>query len=330
MKHIKIGTDAQRTPQYMTAGRSLAEDPGPSGHGRTARERPASHTGLSTAHISPQEKPAFELITHLGGTYTKLKGTGQATGGGSRGCIGGFSRSSRQRLQRRMASINVAEVFPHRSFVTLTYPGQFPACRKEWKRHLDAFFKRLFRKYNVQAVVWKLEPQKRWAPHYHLIVITDDPLDREWTAQAWFEIVGSGRPEHLRAGTQCDPIRSWRGVLSYASKYLGKVEERSLPSYWRNPGRWWGVRGKLPIEAITQALTKEEGTKVRRVMRRFLQAKFGRKVKVFSAASGLAAYLPDEDAFQLIAWAIDEPARPARGTLSSKVPPGGVDTDEIR
>lgn len=204
-----------------------------------------------------------------------------------------------------MASIDEGEVLPNRSLITLTYPGQYPACAKEWKRHLDTLLKRLQRKYMVQAVIWKLEPQKRGAPHYHLLAFTSGSIDRTWVAQAWYEVVGSQRIEHLLAGTQCDPIKSWRGVICYASKYLAKVVEESLPNFWSTAGRWWGVRGKLPIQAITQTLTRSEGFKVRRVMRRYLKCRTGRKTKTWGIFSGLAVFLADVEACRLLNWALN-------------------------
>lgn len=275
---------------------------------------------MQLANDSAQTESPFEFVVHLGGSYHKLKGTSPGNGGGKRGRVTGFSDASRKRLQRKLASVNEGCVVAHRHFLTLTYPGQYPACGREWKRHLDTFIKRLMREYDVQALVWKLEPQKRLAPHYHLLVFASMPVDRSWVAFAWYDIVGSGRPEHLKAGTQCDRIKSWRGVLSYASKYLGKVvQSGDLPNFWCDAGRWWGVRGELPIEEITTCLTRQEGFKVRRVIRKMVERRCGIKITTWSIYSGLGCYVSDEDAFRLIGWAMktcddvkpgDDPPRP--------------------
>lgn len=304
--HVEGGSfhpDGPGQEDNADAGRAAAGGSGPFRAGGS--RQPARGSGLSTAHNSPEEGEGFELITHRGGTFTKLAGIGRSNGGGARGKVGGFSRASRQRLQRKLASINEEDVQPHRSFVTLTYPGQYPACGREWKRHLDVFIKRLERAYDVQAIVWKLEPQDRMAPHYHLLVFADALVDKAWLSQAWYEVVGSQRVEHLAAGTQCQEIRSWKGVLSYASKYIGKVHKGKLPLFWADAGRWWGVRGKLPIEPITQSLTRREGFKVRRVMRKFLRRKYGRPIKVWEPLAGLACYLSDVDALRLAMWCLD-------------------------
>ena len=59
---------------------------------------------------------------------------------------------------------------------------------------------------------------------------------REWLSLARFEIVGSDDLAHLRAGTNVAQVRSSRGVMFYASRYIAKIEGTGPPV-----GRWWGV-----------------------------------------------------------------------------------------
>ena len=130
-------------------------------------------------------------------------------------------------------------------FITLTYPGQYPEEGKEWKRHLKNFIHRLVYKFPEACGVWKLEPQKRGAPHYHLLIWGVEYYDLwKFTGKNWFEVVGSGDINHLKAGTQVKKIDSWRGVVSYTSKYIGKVIN---DVGWGEVGRYWGVfqRDKL-------------------------------------------------------------------------------------
>jgi hypothetical protein len=97
--------------------------------------------------------------------------------------------------------------------------------------------------------VWKLEPQRRGAPHFHLLLFgLEEGLSKDWLSRSWYEVVGSGDERHLRAGTRVEGIRSWRGVMSYAAKYLGKLE--SLPKDWLGGvGRWWGVHNRGAMRA---------------------------------------------------------------------------------
>ncbi len=190
-------------------------------------------------------------------------------------------------------------------FITLTYPAQFSADPQDWKRDLDAFLKRLKRHFRIVAVVWKLEPQERGAPHYHLLVFRLEDIPRQWVSQAWYEIVGTGRAEHLRAGTRVEVIRSWNGVMSYASKrYMGKVIEH-IPTWWKNPGRFWGVSGSLPIHWYEGRLSAVEFRNAVRVGRRWLSRKLGRRVRVFPSM-GLTLRLASHAALRLVAWVMQE------------------------
>jgi hypothetical protein len=131
-------------------------------------------------------------------------------------------------------------------FVTLTYPGRWAGDWKRWKRDLDTWRRRLFHRCPRAAFVWKLEPQVRGAPHFHLIVIGVPFLAKAWLSRSWYEVVGSGDPKHLVAGTNVQQVRSHRGVKSYAAKYTAK--QQKLPESWQDGvGRWWGVYGRARL-----------------------------------------------------------------------------------
>jgi hypothetical protein len=88
-------------------------------------------------------------------------------GGGRRGYIKGFSKNSRRRLLEMIASVKRDADLPN--FMTLTYPANFPTVERA-KRDLKVFLQRLDRAYPGSGYIWKLEPQERGAPHYHLLV----------------------------------------------------------------------------------------------------------------------------------------------------------------
>lgn len=263
--------------------------------------RSAMCSGLSTAHISPQTS----ITVHEGGTLVKLARSGQGQkGGGKRGRVGGFSASSRKRLVRFMASLNpVAMGAESTDFVTLTYPRTFPADGRAWKRDLDAFCKVLGRHPDVTAWVWKLEPQKRWAPHFHLVVFGRAALDPEWVADAWWRIVGEGGADHRAAGTQTQPVRSWSGVLHYSAKYIAKIDHADdLPEFWRNVGRWWGKGGDFVIDDETIALTDAQFFAIRRVLRRWQERQTGRRCRTWGR-SGISSFMAHPEALRLATWA---------------------------
>ena len=189
-----------------------------------------------------------------------------------RGKIGGFTVKARGRLMTICACIrrDAAALF-----VTLTYPSAWDGDPKRWKRDLDAFGKWLRREFPGCSAIWKLEPQQRGAPHFHLLVWGIAFLHHQRLARRWFEIVGSNDPRHLAAGTRVEAVRSRNGVMRYASKlYMGK--DFQMPAGWEHVGRFWGVIGRADLPLSKCETFVEPSTvmaRFRRIVRRFLHAK---------------------------------------------------------
>lgn len=319
----------------------------------STRKPPADALGLSTAHIAPPlfdlreeglerlasclrqaaAKRAFRegegsrqaahrppsLTSARGGAYSDLSpggAPGRAVGGGKRAEITEFSKASRRRLMRLLNSVDRDRAaLPY--FVTLTYHRNWPKDRGGRKRHLDAFRKRLERKLGRFPAVWRLEFQKRGAPHYHLLLFLEpgqvarefgqgrrelrrEALSRLRCAVSWLwhEVAEPDSPEHFVAGTQVQEVRSWRGVNAYAAKYMAKLEK--LDPSAAPIGRFWGLwrRDLLPISHQLTTISEEHYYRLRRVFRRYSGMKLRntrehRRVSCFlghAAANRLLAY----------------------------------------
>jgi hypothetical protein len=192
-------------------------------------------------------------------------------GGGLRGCVKGFSFASRRRLLRCLASIDKAASSVTPLFVTLTYPNKWDEDPKSWRKNLRAFIKRLDREFGESAVFWRLEFQKRGAPHFHLMVwdVKATHKFRKWVSLAWYRVVASQDPKHLKAGTNVQRCKSWNGASAYLSKYLAKPSDgEHEPNEFS--GRCWGIENRKHLSfspnswlvAIKQALA------IRRAMHR--------------------------------------------------------------
>jgi hypothetical protein len=133
-----------------------------------------------------------------------------------------------------------------------------------------AMFKRLGRKAPRLAAVWRLEYQERGAPHLHIILYNMPFVDKTWIQQAWGEIVGQERPF-----TRIESIRSYKRLMSYASKYAAKMEDRGfntvtylavgvgIETYGElTAGRVWGVfnRRGLPFAEKKEAFVPLDGS----------------------------------------------------------------------
>ncbi len=263
---------------------------------------PAAVT-LSTLHISPQDWPGVSWIG--GASLLKVSKGGHCTApeGGLRAQIQGFSDDSRRRLLRTIARVRRDAPLP--MFVTLTWPEAFPSAR-DAKRFLDRFLKRLRREFPGVGLIWKLEPQQRGAPHFHMLVwgVALDPL-RAFVPGAWFAIAGGGDVKHLlwhlgafgNGNKHCvQKVRSWRGVWNYAAKYLGKTFE---VSGWDRPGRYWAVvsRGNIPFgEEQYQEVSWHEAIQLQRYQRRFAHMKpHGRSLTILCDADQWVSRLVRRD-----------------------------------
>ena len=245
---------------------------------------------LSTAHKSTQNgtgngavmvrKPFVEW--RAGASLLKVSKAEptKRSGGGLRGVVKGFTRGARQRLMKTIAGVRRDAKLP--VFVTLTYPKAFPEPRQS-KTHLKRFIMRLRRAFPEAGIIWKLEPQQRGAPHYHLLVWGSSQKNlRGFVPTAWYEIAGGGDPLHLLwhegklKNKHCvNAVYSFKGVWAYASKYLGKTFE---VAGWDSKavGRHWAVVKPVNIpfgEPQTLEVSRSTAVQVMRYQKRFAKLK---------------------------------------------------------
>ena len=263
----------------------------------------------------------------------------------TRGRIGGFSKDSQKRLRDFFAQIDQGKAgLP--KFITLTYPGKFSPDSDRWKRDLDVFLRRLETYCPSSYGVWKLEPQRRGAPHFHIVVWQTPFIENAWLGRVWYEIVGSGDGRHQAAGTSVAGARTWRGVTSYCAKYITKLCD--LPEengeMWVHPGRWWGKfrKDRFPREYVDEQLNRAEYARMLRPLRR---KRYGtraqrrghpalRRLRMSAAPlnevcpeymrerekpklDGLHVFMSEAETVRLIAWARGEPYR-ARGRVPER------------
>ena len=258
----------------------------------TAGDNSGADRLLSTAHKGPEIDKARRADTakspfvewHTRASILKVsKSEPQVKrGGGLRGTVKGFSRGSRRRLMSKIAKIDRRAMLP--AFVTLTYPDSFPEPR-ESKKHLKVFVKRLRREFPSAGLIWKLEPQQRGAPHYHLLVWGCEVGElRTWVPQNWYEIGGGGDIKHLlwhegklgNGNKHCtQQVHSFRGVWAYAAKYLGKTFEIAG---WDSKavGRFWAVVSPVNIpfgELQVRELPRADAVAIMRYQKRFAKLK---------------------------------------------------------
>ena len=220
-------------------------------------------------------------------------------GGGDRSDICGFSAQSHKRMMLLLNTI--VRDCPLPLFVTLTYPGVWTPDPREWKRHLHNFGEWLRAKFPRASYVWKLEPQERGAPHFHLMIWGIRFVPWQVIAVRWCEIVsdldfkaprtwstgksgcaefrafsesveikhGGAIADHLRAGAQTRQVESRNGVKAYAGKnYMGKHFEGM-----EGVGRFWGVHNRKALprpRAVRRSMPVEAVVTFARIARKWL------------------------------------------------------------
>jgi len=256
--------------------------------------------GLSNPHTSPSIP---SITVALGANWAQLNPFRTQVkrcqvGGGVRGKIKGFSPQSRRRM---LHLLNQVPKKAHQGalWVDLTYPGDYPSQQAS-KQHLDAFGKRLLRKFPKASVVWRLELQKRGAPHYHLLVYGIPFLPKRWLSRVWYEIVGSGDVRHLAVGTRVGRVRSFRQAIGYASKYIAKCE----PDQAGTEGRVWGVLGRknFRIHLFTFRLSLGRFWSIKRTIRARISKTSPRMALALRRGSCKASvWFPSADVMRLLA-----------------------------
>ncbi|MEM9131471.1 MAG: hypothetical protein AAGA59_01615 [Actinomycetota bacterium] len=209
------------------------------------------------------------------------------------GVVQGFSRRSRMRLRAAGASIDWAAAQTPASqmaMLTLTYPDDWrtacptPADLLAQRKALEKRFKRATG-YRMRFL-WKREFQERGAPHLHMYgwwprAIADEWFTK-WLSANWYEVVGTGNPLHLQAGTgvdheeslkMSDPNRVGNYFASYASNGKYKDYQNVAPEGWVNPngsvGRYWGYVGLQRMHADVQ-ISHGDMMRLERLLRSYL------------------------------------------------------------
>jgi hypothetical protein len=222
-----------------------------------------------------------------------------------------WSRRSRARMVRRMCELDYAPLLadPSRvpAMVTLTYPGEWLSVVPDGaalKAHLRTFQERWKRAWGSRLVgVWKLEFQRRGAPHVHILAVPPHGVAgtpkrgvrpvgaglpfTAWLSATWADVVDHPDPvhrmRHEQAGTGVDfaeglRARDPRRVAVYFAKhgtFADKEYQHIVPEPWRapghGPGRFWGYWGLDPAVAGVE-VTPDVQIAAARALRRWARA----------------------------------------------------------
>ncbi|RIS40982.1 hypothetical protein D2E71_20480 [Mycobacteroides abscessus] len=216
------------------------------------------------------------------------------------GVITEWSRKSRSSMCRTFAELDynpLVESGRIPAMVTLTYPGDWEVVTPTGasvKRHMTLWRRRFQREYGEPArYIWKLEFQRRGAPHIHLWMAPPMSPGRsgldfaQWLSNTWAQVVDHPDPvqkaRHRLAGTAidvlsglkaCDPKRLAIYFTKHSSPnmYGDKEYQHIVPELWQRPGhgpgRFWGVFGLKKALAVVE-VAQDAYLAARRIVRRW-------------------------------------------------------------
>ncbi|SID09487.1 Uncharacterised protein [Mycobacteroides abscessus subsp. abscessus] len=222
--------------------------------------------------------------------------------------ITAWSRKSRSTMCRVFAELDYTPLLESGripAMVTFTYPGDWETVAPDGasvKRHMVLWRKRFRREYGEPArYIWKLEFQRRGAPHIHLWMTPPNSIGKSglsfatWLSETWAAIVNhpdeQQKLRHRLAGTAIDILSGLRAcdpkrLAIYFTKHSSpnsngdKEYQHIVPSPWqepgRGPGRFWGVYG-LHKATATSEVSVDTYLAARRIIRRWSrsQATYG-------------------------------------------------------
>jgi len=190
------------------------------------------------------------------------------------GPITELSSAARRRMIWATKTIDFDQ-FPRIAFATLTYHDNWKG--RDHKRDLDSYLKRIRRIYPDIQYLWRLELQRRGAPHYHhLFLSPTTPIDCDLLADHWHTLVDPDNIHHKKHGAEVTVLDSgWLGVSMYLTKYSTKPEDREGAVF---EGRRWGRSGGLKSNHVTgeYPLSTKEEVKLRRFLRGLLRSRRNR------------------------------------------------------
>ncbi len=201
-----------------------------------------------------EQHPHFEYFSHcLNFNPVKPKIIGKSNNRTPRGKITHYSKRARFRLFHSLAMIDDDLEFKP-IFCTLTYHHGHENTKDTTKSHLHHFLIRLRRLDPNFQYYWRIELQKRGAPHYHLIIFPAsdiDPGKKDAYAMAmssiWHEIADPHSYRHKQYGVKIITINSYSQACCYMSKYIAKQQDINTEPI---EGKHWGCSRNLPFQVL--------------------------------------------------------------------------------
>jgi hypothetical protein len=181
-----------------------------------------------------------------------------------------FSNNARRRFIRKLAHINL-QVYAKPIFVTLTYHNVLPKSNTELKSHLDKYLQFL-RTYTYKfEYVWRLEFQKRGAPHFHIILFPKKGYDnkdyQKWKRDLpafWRKTIGEWDSSMQLYAVDVQKLDGKKNIFFYLSKYAAKESDVLVDDY---KGRMYGFSSTIILKPLLHLeITLQDFERLRKII----------------------------------------------------------------
>lgn len=165
-----------------------------------------------------------------------------------RGEIKEFSRKSKRRMMLKLSKFNY-DFYETKLFFTCTFHNIYPQTKSETKKYLLSLIKRIERIDKAVAMVWRVEKQKRGAPHFHFILCFPKFYNGKEKSElskklkiSWGDLTFHINKYAYTVASDVRELNSNIKTFNYISKYSSKVDDEKT-NY--RLGRIWGIRGNV-------------------------------------------------------------------------------------
>lgn len=220
---------------------------------------------------------------------------------GQKSVITAWSAKSRAHMVKTLAQLDYSRLITGDripAMITLTLPGDWLTVAPDgqtFKKMIRRFLERWRRAWGDRLVgLWKLEFQRRGAPHLHIFTVpphgsprSGPAAFRPWLSQVWADVVAhpdpAERARHLLAGTAVDFAQGLRSadpkrLAIYFAKHSAadagqsKEYQHNVPVAWQRPGcgpgRFWGYWSLSKSLGIVE-ISAEDAILAARTLRRW-------------------------------------------------------------
>lgn len=190
--------------------------------------------------------------------------------------IQSFSYKSRLRLIQTLAKIRFSKYKAVR-FITITYHKDYNVNQQLVANEFARFRRDLLSFYPNCQWIWRVELQKRGAPHLHLIFVTQENSQRfeldvlkKNVTQLWFRHKRCNCEHCEQYAVDVKKVTSRKAISSYICKYTAKTVITNKTCWHK---RHWGTTYNLDTSAVSVLeMSGLMACTFRRIARRFVKA----------------------------------------------------------